>query len=336
MSEVKPFSGVDGRVKLADAVPLPAPFTLNLFPSNRCNFRCAYCAQSRGAEALARDYGMRGELMSLETLERVIAQSQGFPRAYKLVSFMGHGEPLCHRELPRMVRMVKEAGIAERVDIITNASLLTPRTAEALVDAGLDVLRVSLQGITTESYRRTCGVPVPFDRMLSQLRYFYGIRGRCKLFVKTMDVTLGPGEEALFYDTFGDCTDRMFIDKVKPVYSGVSYTEEERDLSDDRYGRRHTQCGVCAQPFYMLSVWPNGDAAPCDAIYRASPLGNVHSGDLVEMWNGEALRTFRKLQLALGRYRHPACSQCCAPDDVQQESDYLDGDRLRILERLGG
>lgn len=334
MSEIKPFSGVDGRVKLADAVPLPAPFTLNLFPSNRCNFRCVYCAQSRGGEALARDYQMHGEQMSLGTLEQVIRQSRGFSRPYKLVSFMGHGEPLCSRDLPEMVRMVKDAGIAERVDIITNASLLTAQTAEALVDAGLDVLRVSLQGITTESYRKICGNPIPFEKMLSQLRYFYQIRGNCRLFVKTMDVTLGPGEESRFYEIFSDCTDRMFIDKVKPVYSGVEYTEEERSLSDDRYGRRHKRRGVCAQPFYMLSVWPNGDVAPCDAIYRACPLGNVHSGDLTEMWNGDSLRAFRKMQLACERYTHPACGQCCAPDDVQQESDDLDEDRRRISARL--
>lgn len=334
MSEIKPFTGVDDRVRLADAVPLPAPFTLNLFPSNRCNFRCTYCAQSRGPEAMARDYQMHGELMSLETLKEVVQQSRGFPLPYKLVSFMGHGEPLCNRELPRMVQMVKDAGIAKRVDIITNASLLTAQTAEALVDAGLDVLRVSLQGITTESYRNTCGNPIPFEKMLSQLRYFYQIRGNCRLFVKTMDVTLRPGDESLFYELFSDCTDRMFIDKVKPVYSGVEYSEEERNLSDDRYGRQHKRYDTCAQPFYMLSVWPNGDVAPCDAIYRASPLGNVHSGDLTEMWKGDSLRAFRKVQLTRGRYTHPACSLCCAPDDVQQESDYLDGDRLRILARL--
>ncbi len=334
MSEIKPFSGVDGRVKLADAVPLCAPFTLNVFPSNRCNFRCTYCAQSRGGEALAREYRMHGELMPLETLEKAIAQSREFPRPYKLVSFMGHGEPLCHRDLPKMVRMVKDAGIAERVDIITNASLLTAETARALVDAGLDVLRVSLQGITTESYRKTCGSAIPFERMLSQLRYFYEIRGSCRLFVKTMDVTLSREEEPRFYEMFSGCTDRMFIDKVKPVYSGVDYTEEERSLTEDRYGRRHGRCGVCAQPFYMLSLWPDGGVAPCDAIYRANPLGNVHTGNLAEMWRGESLRAFRKLQLEYGRYTHPACSQCCAPDDVQQESDYLDGDRERILKRL--
>lgn len=334
MSEIKPFSGVDGRVKLAEAVPLEAPFTLNLFPSNLCNFRCSYCAQSRGGAVLAQEYQMNGEMMTLDTLDRVIEQSKGFTRPYKLVSFMGHGEPLCNPDLPEMVRRIKQADIAERVDIITNASLLTARTAQALVSAGLDVLRVSLQGISTESYRRTCGNAIPFEKMLAQLQYFYQIRGQCKLFVKTMDVTLSGEENQEFYRIFADCTDRMYIDKVKPVYSGVEYTEQERDLSEDRYGKRHEDRRVCAQPFYMLSVWPDGDVAPCDAIYRANPLGNVHTGDLVDMWRSSSLLEFWKMQLKCKRDTHPACSKCCAPNDVQHESDSLDEDRAAIMQKL--
>ncbi len=334
MSEVKPFSGVDDRVRLADVVPLPAPFTLNLFPSDVCNFRCSYCAQSLGREYLRQNYKMNGEMMSIDTLQKVVEQSKAFPRSYKLVSFMGHGEPLCNRKLPQMIRLVKEAGIAERVDVITNASLLTADYAQELVEAGLDVMRVSLQGITSEAYQRTSDVRLDFETLLSQLKYYYKIKGNAKLFVKTMDVSLSDGEEELFYQMFADCTDRMYIDKVKPVYDGVEYAEGARDLSNDRYGNQHTSRVVCAQPFYMMSVWPNGDVAPCDAIYKASPLGNIHTDTLLHMWNSDALLEFRREQLAGSRYSRPDCKPCCAPDDVQHESDCLDGDRAVILERL--
>lgn len=152
MAENKPFTGVDDRVRLADAVPLDTPFTLNVFPSNVCNFRCTYCAQSLGAEALLEQYRFPQEMMDMAVLERAVRQSRAFDRRYKLVSFMGHGEPLCNRRLPEMIRLVKEAGIAGRVDVITNASLLDNDYADALIDAGLDVLRVSLQGVSAAAY----------------------------------------------------------------------------------------------------------------------------------------------------------------------------------------
>lgn len=334
MSEIKPFTGVDDRVRLADAVPLSTPFTLNIFPSNICNFRCRYCAQSLGSEVLRRDYDLPPENMPLDVMELVVRQAAEFPRTFKLVSFMGHGEPLCNPELPEMIRMVKRAGIAERVDIITNASLLTPEYSDRLLDAGLDVLRVSLQGISSGAYWETSGVRLDFEAFCQNLAYFYSRRGACRLYVKVVDAALGEGEEELFFDRFASITDRMFIDRIKPVYSGVEYTESERNLSVDRYGNRHDQRVVCPQPFYMLSVWANGDVAPCDALYKARPLGNVRESSLRTMWESERKRDFCRLHLQGLRGSDPACAKCCAPDDVQHEEDVLDHNRLELLERF--
>ncbi len=120
--------------------------------SNICNFKCRYCAQSLGREYLEREYTFPPENMPLEIMKLVVSQASEFPKRFKLVSMMGHGEPLCNTKLPEMVGMVKESGIAERVDIITNASLLTHEYSDRLLDAGLDVLRVSLQGIDSQAY----------------------------------------------------------------------------------------------------------------------------------------------------------------------------------------
>lgn len=334
MSDIKPFSGVDDRVCLADVIPLSTPFTLNVFPSNICNFRCSYCAQSLGTDYLSQNYQLKRELMSFDVLEKIVNQSKSFDRPYKLVSFMGHGEPLCNRELPRMIRLIKQAEIAERVDVITNASLLTHSYSEALIASGLDVLRVSLQGISSDSYLQTCGVKLSFEDLLSELDFFYQIRGACKLYVKTMDVTLPKGESEQFFQLFSERSDRMYIDKVKPVYAGVSYSKEAQDLSTDRYGLPHIKRMVCPQPFYMLSVWPNGDATPCDALYQGCPLGNIKHTTLKEMWDSKRLREFQRAQLEHKRNRLDKCSLCCAPDDVSQPEDILDGQEEKLLNWL--
>lgn len=334
MSEIKPFSGVDDRVSLADAVPLDTPFTLNIFPSNVCNFRCRYCAQSLGSGALRREYGLPPQNMSLELMELVVRQAADFPRPFKLVSMMGHGEPLCNPDLPEMIGMVKRAEIAERVDIITNASLLTPEYSDRLLSAGLDVLRVSLQGLSSEAYWKISHVKLDFETLYQNLTYFYRNRGGCRLYVKVVDAALEEGEKETFFRRFAPITDRMFIDRIKPVYSGVQYSESERDLGTDRYGNRHGKRLVCPQPFYMLSVWANGDAAPCDALYKACPLGNVTASTLRTMWESAQRKGFCRLQLGGLRENDPACAKCCAPDDVQHESDVLDDRRLELLDRF--
>lgn len=334
MSEIKPFTGVDDRVPLSEAVPLATPFTLNIFPSNICNFRCRYCAQSLGSEVLRREYDLPPQNMSLELMELVVQQASEFPQPFKLVSMMGHGEPLCNPDLPEMVGMVKRAGVAERVDIITNASLLTPQYSDRLLEAGLDVLRVSLQGVRSEAYWTTSRVKLNFEEFYQNLEYFYRRRGNCRLYVKVVDAALDDGEEDIFFQRFAPITDRMFIDRIKPVYSGVEYTEAERDLGTDRYGQKHGRRLVCPQPFYMLSVWANGDVAPCDALYKACCLGNITTSTLRSMWTSDRKKDFCRLQLLGLRENDPACAKCCAPDDVQHKEDVLDEKRLELLAKF--
>jgi MoaA/NifB/PqqE/SkfB family radical SAM enzyme len=336
MALIKPSSGVDDRVRLADAIPLRTPFTLNIFPTNLCNFRCSYCAHSLGPERLSSDFGVRAESMSLETLREVVRQARSFPDRLKLVSMMGHGEPLMNPLLPEMVKIVKEAGIAERIDVITNGSILDRARGAALIESGIDVIRISLQGVTTKKYREIAHVRLEYPKLIENISYLYAHRKQCKIYVKIMDISLAEGEDEQFYRTFDKISDRMYIDRVKPVYAGVKYDERVDEVTVDRYGYSHQTRKVCPQPFYMISVWPGGDTASCDAIYKAGLLGNIAGTTLTEMWSSDTLREFRAVQLRGLRYSNTACSRCCAPDDVIHLLDVLDGHEERISRAING
>ena len=89
-----------------------------------------------------------------------------------------------------MVAMAKEAGIAERIEIISNGQLLTREMADNLIAAGLDTLRISLQGLSSEKYRSVGGVDLDYDKFVENIRYFYSHKRETQLFVKVMDVSL--------------------------------------------------------------------------------------------------------------------------------------------------
>lgn len=333
-AEIKPISGVDDRVSLAKAVPLDTPFTMNIFPTNACNFCCNYCAQSLGKEYLQREYAFYYESMPMEIFRKAVEQMKSFPEPFKLVSFMGHGEPLLHRDLPEMIRLLREAGVAKRIEIITNGSMLTHELSEKLVAAGLSALRISLQGITSEKYKKISNVILDFDQYMDELRYFSAHRKDCKLFVKVVDTSLDEGEEEKFYELFGDIADRMYVEQIKPVYAGVDYAENVQQVAVDRYGNTHEKRMVCPLIFFMLSLWPNGDVVPCDAIYKPVILGNVQQDTLQDMWQGDRLKEFQRMQLRKQRNKHQDCQKCCAPDDVSHPLDALDEDAEMILKKL--
>jgi GTP 3',8-cyclase len=335
MSIIKPFTGVDDRRKLAHLIPLDAPFTLNVFPANACNFRCVYCVHAMDKESLESRYAFKRDMMSMDTFNKIVSQAERFTGEVRLVSFMGQGEPLLNKALPSMIAAAKRARIAKRVDVVTNASLLSGSLTDELLDAGLDVLRVSLQGLSSAKYRAIAQVDLDFCAFLANLEYFFEkSRGRCQLYVKVLDVSLEQGQRDLFYRTFDRISDRMFVEEVKPVYAGVDYGPYEMSLATDRRGLKHEKRLVCPQPFYVLSIWPNGDVIPCSAIHKVSCLGNVNEGKLVDMWNSTTLRSFQLMQLRKLRNQHPQCRCCCAPDDCAHPEDILDAEADDLLARL--
>lgn len=333
MSEIKPLAGLK-RHLLKDVIPLRTPYAAYIFPTNLCNFMCNYCGHSMGLQAMTKEYGLCTENMTLETYQRVIDQLGEFPDKLKVINLTGHGEPLLNTNLTDMIAYTKKSMISERIEIISNASLLTHELSERLVDAGLDCIRISLQGLSTEKYQQVCKRNVDFEKMVDEIRYLHEHRKQCEVFVKVMDVALQKGEEEKFYHIFESISERMYIEQCRPVYSGVEMTKE-MECKDDRYGRKHEPRVVCPLCFYMIGVHPNGDVAPCETIYKPIKLGNVYEDTIFNMWHGEKNREFQGMQLRKERFQNLGCSRCCAPDDVAHQEDELDQYAQELIDKCG-
>jgi MoaA/NifB/PqqE/SkfB family radical SAM enzyme len=90
------------------------------------------------------------------------------------VFFGGLGEPLFHPNIVEMIAQVKSLGAT--AELITNGTLLTKNLSKQLIEAGLDMLWVSLDGATSESYADVrLGAVLP--EVLSNLRDFCDARG---------------------------------------------------------------------------------------------------------------------------------------------------------------
>src|SRR3989441_11707314 len=129
----------------AATLPLrpPLPRSLYLETTSRCNSLCETCILTFGGREPQKD-------LAWEEFRRVVDR---FP-VLERVLLHGIGEPLLNRDLPRMVTHLKGRGAT--VLFNSNAITLNQRLGRALVDAGLDELRVSLDGTTasTATYSR--------------------------------------------------------------------------------------------------------------------------------------------------------------------------------------
>ncbi|SHK69791.1 Radical SAM superfamily protein [Selenomonas ruminantium] len=120
----------------------------------------------------------------------MIEEIHRFPRKIRLIETYSFGEPLCNPHLEEMIAIIRQEEIAEKINFTTNGLLFTPKRVDALMVAGVDTIRISLQGLSAEMYDEMCGVNVRFEKFLNNLCYLYEHRGKCKIRMKIADVAL--------------------------------------------------------------------------------------------------------------------------------------------------
>lgn len=319
------------RCILSDAVPLDTPLTVFIQPSTLCNIKCNYCIQSASKEE-KKAKNINDDIMDMDIFLEILEQLKRFPKKIKDISFTGMGEPLCNKNLPKMIKMVKEADIAERVQFFTNALLLTKETSLELIEAGLDELRISLQGLTSEKYYEICGAKIQYSSLLDNIRFFYKNRKDCKLYIKIADIAL-DGNKDDFYDTFGDISDTIFIERIVPLFEEIDYEKIiDTSISENKYREHYKEYFICPNCFYTINISPRGDVMPCCAFYNP-PLANLINKSLVDIWNGEERKRFLLMQLKKERLNNPNCKNCFVPNN-QQPEDFLDDSAEEIIIRL--
>jgi MoaA/NifB/PqqE/SkfB family radical SAM enzyme len=111
-------------------------------PTVACNLDCITCFRNAWEQPIGR--------MTEETFERIFAglkELDPIPNVY----FGGIGEPLFHQKTVEWIRRIKQE-LGVKVELITNGTILTEKKSRELIDAGLDVLWVSLDGATPDSF----------------------------------------------------------------------------------------------------------------------------------------------------------------------------------------
>jgi MoaA/NifB/PqqE/SkfB family radical SAM enzyme len=144
----------------ADELPVCA----YLETTNRCNLLCTTCPRTYEELEPPAD-------MSWELFISIVEQIPNLKRAV----LHGVGEPMLVKNLPRMVHHLKQRGAY--VLFNTNGTVLNERNGRALIEAGLDELRVSLDAANAKSYLAIRGKNY-FGRILKNVRAFRDLQER--------------------------------------------------------------------------------------------------------------------------------------------------------------
>jgi GTP 3',8-cyclase len=138
---------------------------LRISVTDRCNFRCTYCMPK---SVFDKDYAYlpQTQLLSFEEIERLVKIFVA--HGVEKIRLTG-GEPLLRKNIEILIARLADIktmnGDPLDLTLTTNASLL-PKKAQALKDAGLKRITVSLDGLTDSVFRAMNDVDFPVSDVL--------------------------------------------------------------------------------------------------------------------------------------------------------------------------
>ncbi len=285
------------------------PYTLTIEPTNRCNLKCPECPSGNGA--MVRPLGM----MDFEVFRSIVDETAS--NTFYLQLFF-QGEPFINNRLMDMIRYARQKRVYTSVS--TNAHFIRRETAEQLVDAGLDKLIVSIDGVTEESYRayRIGGSLAKVHEALGSL---LESRRSAK---SAMEVTLQ------FLVTKQNESEIPALKEISRKYHATValktiqvYSIESAELflpNDERYrryyirnGELHTKSAMrnrCVRLWERSVITWDGVAVPCCFDKNAEyPLGNAIEDSFAGVWRNGAYSSFRK-RILENRRAVPMCTNC--------------------------
>ena len=156
------MSLINNTTILTDTLSRPLR-DLRISVTDRCNFRCTYCMPK---EIFGSDYQFleRSQILTFEEITRLARIFVG--HGVRKIRLTG-GEPLVRRDLHRLVSMLSALPDLD-LTLTTNGSLLA-KQAQALKDAGLKRVTVSLDSLDDETFKAMNDVDFPVQKVLDAM-----------------------------------------------------------------------------------------------------------------------------------------------------------------------
>lgn len=330
--KIKPINSE--RVTLGKVLPLETPFTLNICPTLYCNFKCGYCIHSLDDETKKQSIIGTKMHMTFATFKKAIDGCKNFEQKLKCILFCSYGEPLLNPDIVKMVKYASDSGISERIEIVTNGYMLTNKISDELIDAGLTALRISLQGLDADSYKKMSQININYEEFTNQIKYFYNKKQgkNCTLFVKIVDAALNHYAAEIFYNTFRDFTDLMYIEHIFKQHEEVDYSKVTDKISDTKNDFKNLNVAICPYPFYSINIYADGTIHNCHER-KYSTIGNVADVSVYEAWNSKSTKLFF---INLLGEKTAFCKKCNLAKGLIKKQDVIDEYKNEILIRIKG
>ena len=286
------------------------PYILSMELWNECNAGCLFCRDKRGKIHDINRHGTGFISKGKMPAEMAVDIIQQLKDDILIAVLYTNGEPLLYRDLSRVVRFASDRRVATM--IATNGLLFTEENARAILEAGIDFIKIQLSGFTQDIY----GIQIRYGdvehlkeniRMLARMNREGGYGA-----VIMIDYILYNynGHQLPLIRKF--CRELGLMMNVRPGNPLGGLEDREPPLIDRSLLPLKISCEYL---WKVLQVNFNGDILPCcEAVVwsNSRPYETYEIGEtnIRNVWQGAAAQSFRRRMKTEGRAGTAMCSQC--------------------------
>jgi MoaA/NifB/PqqE/SkfB family radical SAM enzyme len=269
------------------------PPVLRIETTNACNASCVTCPRPH----MTRTVG----IMSMDLFRRAVSQAREL--GMRSVHLHNYGEPLLDRELGQKIALAKSEALS--VKIFTNASLLSRARAEELVSSGIDGVKISMDGVSRETFERV-RKNLTFDDVMSGIENLVTARGdRTRPRISLVFVAFDENRSEI------KALRSRWAGRVDSIHVTRYHNWANEGGGRGSFRERLQKTVPCARLWKTMTVLWDGRVALCCLDYNGEViLGNAAKESLMDIWDGDRYRELRRLHLSGEQEKIPLCKTC--------------------------
>ncbi len=290
----------------------PGPQRIQIQTQSGCNGRCVFCPNGDIVKA-----GLKQGRMEPELFRKIIDDLAETP-PHRISPYLMN-EPLLDLRLPEFVAYISKR-IPQATTLVTsNGTNLTEDMGDALIDAGLKRLKVSLQSLDSPVNKRLMGEWCDSDKIVRNVLAFKKRiaekRAKVDLRISMIVTKLNQAE----IETARSFWRRHGIRLVTSALEnrGGNVAQQAAELNPHTMTCYNTDC---VRPSREMCILWNGDAVLCCVDWwRTVVLGNAGEQRIQDIWRGPRLDAIRQ---ALRENDTAALPVICARCEESAQPDY--------------
>lgn len=271
------------------------PLHIDLELCGRCNLKCTFCLRQKNSNINIQKNMPKPVAYSL--LEEAVAMG------VKSAGYNLWGESLLRNDLSEIIAYGTKAGIIDNW-LHTNAVLLSPEISQALIDAGLTRLSVSIDAFSEETYKKLRGGNL--KGVVENLEKFIKLKERRGLSYPQVMVTFLLLEDNKDeWLSFRDYWASKSVDEIR-AQKLITY-DDWWDMNIDRVSHPEFKCPELNR---RLSIRSDGSVFACCSPTDHMFLGKYPDMSLKDIWNSKKHKMIFDQHREGKAHMIPDCMRC--------------------------